>query len=111
MITEPLSLDTPVAEDLTIEDYIACQPEKNPDFETSACFLNCDIEHALNYLENREKIILINRYGLFGKSRKTLEEIGQLLGFSKERIRQIENNAIKKLKLEPKFKHMKAYVS
>lgn len=111
MKSDPLSLDTPVAEDLTLEDYISCDESKQPNNETQNILLNNDIYKALNHLDNRERTILINRYGLFGESRKTLEEIGQILGFSKERIRQIENQAIKKLREEKDIGHLKEYIA
>ncbi len=111
MINEPLSLDTPVADDLTIEDYISDDLEANPDNKTNQALLNNNIKDALNLLEEREKIILIHRYGLFGKNKKTLEEIGKILGFSKERIRQIENLAIKKLRAQPSLVHLKEYLT
>ena len=109
--SDPLSLDTPVAEDLTLEDYISCDESKQPNNETQNILLNNDIRKALKHLDNRERTILINRYGLFGESRKTLEEIGQILGFSKERIRQIENQAIKKLREEKDIRHLKEYIA
>ncbi len=111
MKSDPLSLDTPVAEDLTLEDYISCDESKQPNNETQNILLNNDIYKALNHLDKRERTILINRYGLFGESRKTLEEIGQILGFSKERIRQIENQAIKKLREEKELRHLKEYIA
>lgn len=111
MINEPLSLDTPVADDLTIEDYISDDLEANPDNKTNQALLNNNIKEALNLLEEREKIILIHRYGLFGKNKKTLEEIGNILGFSKERIRQIENLAVKKLRSQPSLVHLKEYLA
>ena len=111
MKSDPLSLDTPVAEDLTLEDYISCDESKQPNNETQNILLNNDIYKALNHLDNRERTLLINRYGLFGESRKTLEEIGQILGFSKERIRQIENQAIKKLREEKDIGHLKEYIA
>ena len=111
MKSDPLSLDTPVAEDLTLEDYISCDEAKQPNNETQSILLNNDIQKALKQLDNRERTILINRYGLFGESRKTLEEIGQILGFSKERIRQIENQAIKKLREEKDIRHLKEYIA
>lgn len=111
MKSDPLSLDTPVAEDLTLEDYISCDESKQPNNETQNILLNNDIYKALNHLDKRERTILINRYGLFGESRKTLEEIGQILGFSKERIRQIENQAIKKLREEKDIGHLKEYIA
>ena len=109
--SDPLSLDTPVAEDLTLEDYISCDESKQPNNETQNILLNNDIRKALKHLDNRERTILINRYGLFGESRKTLEEIGQILGFSKERIRQIENQAIKKLREDKDIGHLKEYIA
>ncbi len=111
MKSDPLSLDTPVAEDLTLEDYISCDEAKQPNNETQSILLNNDIQKALKHLDNRERTILINRYGLFGESRKTLEEIGQILGFSKERIRQIENQAIKKLREDKDIGHLKEYIA
>ena len=111
MINEPLSLDTPVADDLTIEDYISDDLEANPDNKTNQALLNNNIKEALNLLEEREKIILIHRYGLFGKNKKTLEEIGNILGFSKERIRQIENLAVKNLRSQPSLVHLKEYLA
>lgn len=111
MKSDPLSLDTPVAEDLTLEDYISCDEAKQPNNETQSILLNNDIQKALKHLDNREQTILINRYGLFGESRKTLEEIGQILGFSKERIRQIENQAIKKLREDKDIGHLKEYIA
>lgn len=109
--SDPLSLDTPVAEDLTLEDYISCDESKQPNNETQNILLNNDIYKVLKHLDKRERTILINRYGLFGESRKTLEEIGQILGFSKERIRQIENQAIKKLREEKDIEHLKEYIA
>ena len=65
----------------------------------------------LNILNQREKTILINRFGLNGERKKTLEEIGNTLGFSKERIRQIETIAIKKLKDRGDFEHLREYLN
>ena len=92
-------------------DYISCDESKQPNNETQNILLNNDIRKALKHLDNRERTILINRYGLFGESRKTLEEIGQILGFSKERIRQIENQAIKKLREDKDIGHLKEYIA
>lgn len=111
MFKDPVSLDTPIAEDLVLEDYIADDSYKSPASTTQSTFLYKDVMSMLDFLNNREKTILINRFGLDGHNKKTLEEIGKNLGFSKERIRQIENIAIKKLKEKNEITHLKEYLN
>ena len=108
---DPISLDTPIAEDLVLEDYVADDSYKAPDSTTQSVFLYKDVMSMLEFLNQREKTILINRFGLDGHSKKTLEEIGKTLGFSKERIRQIENIALKKLKEKHEIVHLKEYLN
>ncbi len=95
MIKEPVSLDTPVAEDLCLEDYISDDPDKIPDSKVADKFLVEEVGEILKNLNEKERFILINRFGIGQKKPKTLEEIGKIMGFSKERIRQIEGEAIK----------------
>jgi len=111
IFNDPISLDTPIADDLVLEDYIADSSYHSPDINTQVDALNKDVMKILNYLNQREKMILINRFGLNGNNKKTLGEIGKTLGFSKERIRQIENIAIKKLKERNEIKHLKEYLN
>ena len=66
---------------------------------------------VLDILNEREKKILIGRFGLDGENKKTLEEIGNKMGFSKERIRQIENIALRKLKEKQQVHHLKEYLN
>ena len=87
-----------MTEDLSIQDYIADTSYKSPDFETTKHGLKKDIGKILKSLDSREQSIIIHRFGLNGERIKTLEELGQILGFSKERIRQIENEALEKLR-------------
>ena len=108
---DPVSLDTPIAEDLVLEDYVADDSYKSPDAKTQSTFLYKDVMSILDFLSQREKRILIDRFGLDGSNKKTLEEIGKNLGFSKERIRQIENTAIRKLKEKGEISHLKEYLN
>lgn len=108
---DPVSLDTPIAEDLVLEDYVPDDSYRSPDSVTQSLFLHKDVMSTLDFLNQREKTILINRFGLDGNRKKTLEEIGKNLGFSKERIRQIENIAIKKLKDKNEITHLKEYLN
>jgi len=110
IIKEPLSFSTPIAQDLTLEDYIqdnvkVSQIEKieNVDFKK-------DIFKMLSKLDNRQRFIILNRFALGGRKQKTLEELGRILGFSKERIRQIEMEGIKKLRKMECASHLKDYL-
>ncbi len=111
MIKEPVSLDTPVAQDLCLEDYIKDDILKTPDVKVEKEFLYKDIIKALDILSEKERFILINRFGLLGRKTKTLEELGKILGFSKERIRQIEGEALKKLRKADKVSELKNYLT
>lgn len=108
---DPVSLDTPIAEDLVLEDYVSDDSYRSPDSTTQSMFLYKDVMSTLDILNQREKTILVNRFGLDGGNKKTLEEIGKVMGFSKERIRQIENIAIKKLKERDDISHLREYLN
>lgn len=110
MIKEPVSLDTPVAQDLCLEDYISDDEYKMPEIDTEKKFLNNDIINILDILNQKERFIILNRFGLGGRKTKTLEELGKILGFSKERIRQIECEALKKLRRSQEAKSLKDYL-
>lgn len=111
MQKEPISLETPIADNLILEDYVPDESYRSPESKTQKNFLAYDVEKVLKELSEKERIILINRFGINGGKPKTLEELGKKLGFSKERIRQIENVAIKKLRCRTEIKHLKDYLN
>lgn len=110
MIREPISLDMQIGDELVLEDYVPDNLHKSPDYETTEDLLTEDVDKLLGVLNEREQTILIERFGIFGTKQKTLEELGQKLGFSKERIRQIEDVAIKKLRGREEVKHLRDYL-
>ena len=110
IIKEPISLDTPVTEDLNVQDYIADKSYKAPDVQAQASSLYASIPNMLQHLEKREQKILHHRFGLIDDKPKTLEQLGKIMGFSKERIRQLEGSAIKKLRADENLKKYKEFL-
>ena len=110
IIKEPISLDTPVTEDLSVQDYIKDDSYNSPEEQTHKKVLDQSMEHLLKSLDDREKKIITYRFGINGEQPKTLEQLGQLMGFSKERIRQLEDGAIKKLREQESLQHFKAFI-
>lgn len=111
MATESRSLDTPIGDDLTLEDYIQDPTDEvSPTSIISKKFLSEDLIEAIEVLSPKEKHILKERYGLETGRRKTLEEIGKSMGYSKERIRQIEERSLKKLRMNKNIQHLREYL-
>ncbi len=108
---EPVSLDTPVADNLSLEDYIADDNYTSPENSTHNVLLQKHIKKFLAKLTERERLIIQGRFGTDGNKPKTLEELGRIMGFSKERIRQIENTALKKLRNIEDINILKDYLS
>ena len=108
--TEPVSLETYVTDDLCIQDYVAdtsyCTPENN----TQKKFKQKGVIDLLETLEPRECEIIKRRFGLDDNKPDTLEQIGNSMGFSKERIRQIENCAIQKLRKKDCIDEYRTYL-
>jgi RNA polymerase primary sigma factor len=74
--------------------------------------LRCeDIQRALDSLPERERRVIELRYGLTGEPPRTLEEVGRAFGVTRERIRQIENNTLKKLELLPEAQGLRDAVA
>jgi RNA polymerase primary sigma factor len=105
----PVSLEKPVGdeEESELGDFVADAESEEP-FETATENLQReDIQRALNALPHRERQVIELRYGLRGHEPLTLEEVGRAFGVTRERIRQIENNTLKKLKQLPEAQRLR----
>jgi len=111
IIKEPVSFTTPIAQDLTLEDYIQDTLQGTPNEKIEKIDFKKDVNKALSILTPREKFIILNRFGLDNRNTKTLEELGNVLGFSKERIRQIEMESIRKLRKSQDTQFLKEYLA
>ena len=99
----PVSLEKPVGdeEDSELGDFVADEDVLEPFEEAQEHLQKEGVRRALDSLPERERQVLELRYGLSGMEPLTLEEVGQAFGVTRERIRQIENNTLKKLKRLP----------
>ena len=107
---EPISLDTFVTDDLCIQDYIEDTSYSSPENTAQKKLQSKDVKQLLRRLDERERAILVRRFGIGNEEPKTLEQIGNELGFSKERIRQLENIAIQKLRKVERVDRLKTYI-
>jgi RNA polymerase primary sigma factor len=99
----PVSLEKPVGDedDSELGDFVADDNVESP-FETASGNLEREsVQKALAVLPRRDREVLELRYGLNGRQPMTLEEVGDAFGVTRERIRQIENNTLKRLKVLP----------
>lgn len=109
---EPTSLQTKIGdeEDSQLGDFIADEHAPSPEDQTSKALLKEHIEEVLGTLNDREKKVLMMRFGLEDGRARTLEEVGKAFGVTRERIRQIEAKAIRKLKHPSRSKKLKDYL-
>jgi RNA polymerase primary sigma factor len=99
----PVSLEKPIGEeeDSSLGDFVPDDQAESP-FDTASLSLRReDIELALGSLPERDRKVIELRYGLLGEAPCTLEEVGRAFGVTRERIRQIENNTLKRLETLP----------
>jgi RNA polymerase primary sigma factor len=97
---EPLSLETPIGEEgeSRLADLIPAPDAHNPMVEATKGALRDELMNALDELTEREKDVVMLRYGLDGDEPRTLEEVGRALSVTRERVRQIEASALGKLR-------------
>jgi RNA polymerase primary sigma factor len=103
MAQHPVSLEKPIGEeeDSELGDFVEDENTETPDEAASLTLRRSDIEIALASLPERERQVIELRFGLTGGQPCTLEEVGKAFGVTRERIRQIENNTLKKLESLP----------
>jgi RNA polymerase primary sigma factor len=109
----PVSLEKPIGEeeDSSLGDFVEDEAAESP-YDTAQLMLRReDVVQALNALPRREREVIELRYGLLGGEPRTLEEVGRAFGVTRERIRQIENNTLKKLEHLPEAQALRDAVS
>ena len=113
IVRMPLSLDMPIGEDedITLLDLMYKKGTDDVEKEVVEEELHKQLEGLMKVLDEREKEIIKHRFGLEGEEPKTLNEIGEMLGISRERVRQLEKRALKKLRATAMKKHLKDFLS
>ncbi len=108
----PISLDTPVgeSEDSSFGEFLEDSHEQSPAESAAKQMLRDKIDHVLKSLTYREREIVKLRYGLGDGYSYTLEETGRIFKVTRERIRQIESKALKKLQHHTRAIHLKGFV-
>src|SRR6266540_2923830 len=104
----PVSLEKPIGEegDARLGDLVEDELAESP-FDVASVSLRCeDIEHALAALSERERQVIVLRFGLDGGLPRTLKEVGRTFGVTRERIRQIENDTLKTLASLPEAQRL-----
>jgi RNA polymerase primary sigma factor len=106
------SLETPIGDDddSQLGDFIPDESQSSPYDETSRRLLKENIDEVLRALSDREARVLKMRFGLASQRPMTLEEVGQKFGVTRERIRQIEAKALRKLKHPSRRKKLQDYL-
>lgn len=112
IMKQPISLETAIGEeeDTTLKDFIEDQNTLKPDEVTFNSALSVKIRELLKTLSAREEKVIRLRFGIGEKQAYTLEEVGHKFGVTKERIRQIESMALRKLKHPNRIKLLKCFL-
>ncbi|KRT76895.1 MAG: RpoD subfamily RNA polymerase sigma-70 subunit, RNA polymerase primary sigma factor [Armatimonadetes bacterium CSP1-3] len=112
IVQEPVSLETPTGEedDTVLRNFIADQEALAPEAAVSSIMLKKELDRALHTLPPRERKILRLRFGLDDGRPHTLEEVGREFGLTRERIRQIEAGALKKLRRPARTQRLRNFI-
>lgn len=110
---EPVSLETPIGEedDSHLGDFVPDERTMSPEEYATAELLKEELSDVLETLTEREEKVLILRFGLEDGQCRTLEEVGQIFGVTRERIRQIEAKALRKMRHPSRSKKLKDFLT
>jgi len=110
---EPMSLETPVGteESSQLGDFIEDETMPEPVDSAARELLKDQVQNALSVLTERERQVLEMRFGLLDGKDYTLEEVGKYFNVTRERIRQIEAKALRKLRHPTRSRHLRDYLS
>ncbi|SKA82961.1 RNA polymerase, sigma 38 subunit, RpoS [Thiothrix eikelboomii] len=94
------SLDTPVGKDgdSPLVDFVPMEEEREPAAVLEDEDISHSVENWINQLDTKQKDVIVRRFGLHGYERSTLEQVGEELGLTRERVRQIQMDALKRLR-------------
>ena len=107
---KPLSLETPIGEDSQLGDFLEDKGVESPNDTLISQDLTTQVERALSTLSPKEKQILRLRFGIGEEGEHTLEEVGRRFSVTRERIRQIETKALRKLRHPLRGRALRAFV-
>ncbi len=107
---KPLSLETPIGEDSELGDFLEDKSTSSPNESLLNQDLTTQVEKALSMLSPKEKEILRLRFGIGEEGEHTLEEVGKRFAVTRERIRQIEAKALRKLRHPLRGRNLRAFV-
>ncbi|MFA6431555.1 MAG: RNA polymerase sigma factor RpoD [Candidatus Margulisiibacteriota bacterium] len=108
----PLSLEAPIGDEESsrLGDFVEDHTIQHPDDVVLQGLLRDDLEEVMNTLSDREKVVLKLRFGLEDGHPRTLEEVGKVFNVTRERIRQIESKALRKLKHPTRSRKLREYL-
>src|SRR6266542_3714561 len=107
---KPLSLETPIGEDSELGDFLEDKSAGSPNESLLNQDLSTQVERALSMLAPKEKEILRLRFGIGEEGEHTLEEVGKRFDVTRERIRQIEAKALRKLRHHLRGRNLRAFI-
>jgi|SRR5581483_109665 len=107
LVEDPVSLETPVGDgESMVADLIEDEKSESPDTATSENARSVELKEAVDRLNPRMRHVVLRRFGLDGRPPQTLEEVGNDLGITRERVRQLETRALRELRtVAPGLQH------